>query len=198
MAAKKSAPKKKAMTVAAKKRAATARASKRALVQTDRFCLEYVVTENATQSYMTAYPAVKNANTAANLSWRLLRVAKIKQRIRELRVEHHDMLVATHQEILQEVSGLAMFDPADMFDENGKLLELHEMDPVTRKMVNEIELMTDGNDNSLGITKIKYGKDKKGYIDMMMRHHTLYHDKDSNINNGIIVVQHMYPEDAKL
>lgn len=189
---------KKALTVAQKKRAATARANKLELNRKDRFCLEYVMSQNGTQSYLTAFPKIKNEATAATAAWRLLRNVEIQRTIKELRVTHHDLLVATHQEILQEVSGLALFDPENMFDEDGRLLQLHEMDPVTRKMVNEIEISLDDDNCGLRMAKIKYGKDKRGYIDMMMRHHAQYHDKGDNINNGVIIVQHAIPEDALL
>jgi hypothetical protein len=68
-----------------------------------------------------------------------------------------------------------MFDPVNMFDENGQLLMLHEMDPITRKMVNEVEmLITDEGGTPFRMAKIKYGKDKRAYIDMMMKHYNQY------------------------
>lgn len=149
--------------------------AKAELARQELFCNEYVFNgNNATQAYLTAYP--KSSYNAAKVSaTRLLTKANLRSRIAEIQGEHHDSLIADHKKVLREVSDLALFDPREMFDDDGRLLNLHEMNPVTRKSVNEVEIIL-GDDDGIPfrMAKVKYGKDKKGYLDMMMKHYNQY------------------------
>ena len=150
--------------------------SKAELNRQDKFCLYYVVNRgNAAQAYRDAYPKC-NPNSARQLGYLLLQNLDIQKRIRELKDEHHEHLMATHKEILQEVSELATFDPIEMLDpESGRLLTLGEMPPAARKSVNEIEMIIGDDDGvPFRMAKVKYGKDKKGYLDMLMKHYNQY------------------------
>lgn len=183
---------KKALTLVQKKRAAALVAKRQ-----EKFCIEYVFNgNNGTQAWLTTQPKCKTTS-AATEAWRLLRNAEIQQRISELREEHHQLLMTGRKEIIQEAAGLAMFDPANMFGEDGRLLPLHEMDAVTRKMVNKIEMIIDDGDLPVRLAKIEYGKDKKGYIDMMMKHYNQY-EAHQESGKTEITVQHLYIEDAHL
>ncbi|GAH30654.1 unnamed protein product, partial [marine sediment metagenome] len=85
----------------------------------EKFCIEYVFNgNNGTQAWITTQPKCKTTS-AATEAWRLLRIPEIQHRISELRVEHHQLLLTGHKELLQEAAGLAMFDPVNMFDEDG-------------------------------------------------------------------------------
>ncbi len=200
--AKKKAPaKRKVMTPAAKRKAALVRADKATALKHEHFCQQYVITQNGTQSYLTAYDPKGTrikATSAATESYKLLRKPETLQRIKELRIHGHDHLMVSFEETLQEVSGLAMFDPADMFDEDGALLKLHEMPPVARKMVQEIEFMTDDDGKEwLRTAKVKYGKDKGKYLDMMMKFYNAFSDHEK-AGTGVIVVQQYCAQDANL
>jgi hypothetical protein len=175
MVAKKKPAKRKALSPLARKRATIQRAERAAAKKRETFVTEYLFNgNNGTQAYLKIYPKVK-VTSAATEAWRMLRNPDVIKLLREMGDKHHDDLVAGHKEILREVSSLALFDPANMFDEDGRLLMLHEMDPVTRKMVNEIEMVISDDDGTgIQMAKIKYGKDKKGYIDMMMKHYNQY------------------------
>lgn len=200
MAAKKAAPKKKALSPAQKKRAQLQRAERAEGIKREKFCQLYVLTQNATQSYLEAFSTTRKPITepsAATGGWRLLRNVEISQRVKELRIEHHDALMVSFEETLQEIGNLSMFDPVNMFDEDGRLLQLHEMDPVTRKMVNEIEISIDDDDNPLRMAKIKYGKDKRGYLDMVMKYRNAYNDHQK-AGTGVIIVQQYCAQDANL
>lgn len=201
VAKKKAAPKKKAMTAAAKKKAAATRALAALAHKHDKFCTEYLTNgENGTQAYLAAFPQITNKVTAASEAWKLLRNPQIVQKLREFRVIGHTSLVKSFEEIVQEVGNLAMFDPVNMFDEEGNLLRLHEMDAVTRKMVNEIEFNTIGDDDEdsfFKMVKVKYGKDKGKYLDMMMKFHNAF-ETHQRAGSGIINVQMYCAMDADL
>jgi len=171
------------------------------------FAQQYVLTQNATQSYLEAYSTLKRPiqeNSAATEGWRLLRNTEIQARMKELRVLGHDSLMVSFEETLQEVGGLAMFDPKDLFDEAGNVLPIHEMPIIARKMVHEFEqLRTDSTDQDGNVTssrydtKIKYGKDKGKYLDMLMKFYNAYQEHQ-NAGSGTITIQHLYVEDTAL
>lgn len=193
-------PAKKIVTPAAKKRAQLMRAERADALKREKFCQHYVLTQNATTSYQAAYATKARPiqdNSAASNGWKLLRITEIQQRVKELRINGHESLVVSFEELLQEAGSLAMFDPKNMFDENNRLLPLPEMDPVTRKMVNEIEIVLGEEGDLLRMGKIKYGKDKRGYIDMMMKFYNAY-SEHQKAGSGIIVVQQYCSMDANL
>ncbi len=171
------------------------------------FAQQYVLTSNATQSYLEAYSTLKRPiqeNSAATEGWRLLRNAETLARIKELRILGHDTLMTSFEETLQEVAGLAMFDPKDMFDEAGNVLPIHDMPIVARKMIHEFEqLRTDSTDHEGNVTssrfdtKIKYGKDKGKYLEMLMKFFNAYQDHQQ-AGSAHITVQQLYLEDASL
>lgn len=199
--------KKKAVTPAAKKRAQLQRAERADGLKREKFCQHYVLTQNATQSYITAYSTTRRPiqeNSAATLGWNLLRNVEIQRRMSELRVQGHEHLMVSFEETLQEIGGLAMFDPKDMFDDNGRVLPIHEMPIVARKMIHEFKQYETESTNEEGEvtstryeTEIKYGKDKGKYLDMVMKFYNAYAEHQK-AGTGIIVVQQYCAQDANL
>ena len=85
-----------------------------------------------------------------------------------------------------------------MFDENGALLPLQEMPFAARNSVNEIEMVIDDEDGrAYRVLKVKHGKDKRGYLDMMAKIYNQY-GEHQKAGGGVINIL-MYTEmDAKL
>lgn len=206
MAAKKK-PAKKIITPAARKRAQLQRAERADGLKREKFCQHYVMTQNATQSYLVAYSTKSRPlkdTTAATAGWELLRISEIHSRVRELRREGHDHLMVSFEETLQEIGSLAMFDPKDMFDDDGRVLPIPEMPIVARKMVHEFKQFAVESTNEEGDvtstrfeTEIKYGKDKGKYLDMVMKFYNAY-DAHQKAGSGIINVQMYCQQDANL
>jgi phage terminase small subunit len=199
--------KKKAITPAQKKRAQLQRAARADGLKHEKFCQNYVLTQNATEAYLVAYSTksrpIKDTSAAAN-GWKLLRNTQIQARMKELRIHGHENLMVSFEETLQEIGGLAMFDPKDMFDEDGRVLPIHEMPIVARKMVHEFKQFTTDSTNDEGDvthtryeTEIKYGKDKGKYLDMVMKFYNAYQEHQK-AGSGIIVVQQYCAQDANL
>lgn len=199
--------KKKAVTPAAKKRAQLQRAERAEGLKREKFAQHYVLTQNATESYQVAYATKARpiqANSAASNGWKLLRNTDVAARVKELRVLGHDHLMVSFEETLQEVGGLAMFDPKDMFDDDGRILPVNEMPPIARKMVHEFKQMSVESTNEEGEvtstryeTEIKYGKDKGKYLDMIMKFYNAYQEHQK-AGTGVIVVQQYCAQDANL
>jgi phage terminase small subunit len=173
----------------------------------EKFCQQYVLTQNATESYQVSHGTKARPiqeNTAATAGWRLLRNSEVLARVKELRVLGHDHLMVSFEEALQEIGGLAMFDPKDMFDDAGNVLPIPEMPIVARKMIHEFEQLRTDSTNEAGDvtssrfdTKIKYGKDKGKYLDMIMKFYNAY-DEHQKAGSGIINVQMYCAQDAHL
>lgn len=199
--------KKKALTPAAKKRAQLQRAARAENLKHEKFCQHYVLTQNATEAYQVAYGTKARpiaSPTAATMGWRLLRKVEISARVKDLRIEGHDHLMVSFEETLQEVGGLALFDPKDMFDEAGRVLPIHEMPPIARKMVHEFkQFETESTDENGEVTstryetEIKYGKDKGKYLDMVMKFYNAYQEHQK-AGTGTIIVQQYCEADARL
>lgn len=199
--------KKKAITPAAKKRAQLQRAERAENLKHEKFAQHYVITQNATEAYQVAYGTKAKpiaAPTAGTLGWRLLKKVDVIARVKELRVLGHDQLMTSFEETLQEVGGLAMFDPKDMFDDDGRILPVNEMPPIARKMVHEFKQMSVESTNEEGEvtstryeTEIKYGKDKGKYLDMIMKFYNAYQEHQK-AGTGVIVVQQYCAQDANL
>ena len=193
--------KRKALTPRQKALAKTKRAHAAAERKHEIFCMQYVLTQNATTSYLAAYSTKSRPmkdTSAATEGWRLLRNPDIQARIKELRIHGHDSLMVSFEETLQEIAALAMFDPRDMFDEDGNLMKLADMPPVARKMVHEIEFTTDDDGQEwLRTAKVKYGKDKGKYLDMVMKFYNAY-SEHQKAGSGTITVQMYCAMDADL
>ena len=144
---------------------------------------------NATQAYREAKYPGKGARQSAH---KLLTIPDVKQRVLYYQRLFHEKLMATKEDTLRHVSEMAMFDPVNMFDEDGKLLPITEMDAATRKSITEIKMV--GGDEL--ITEVKYGKDTRAYTDMLMKHYNQYEAHQKDGANKELKVYLLYPNDA--
>ena len=72
----------------------------------ERFCIEYVRTLNAKQSYLQAYPESTDRNAESSGS-RLLSNAKVKQRLSELMEKDRSNRIASAEEVLEMLTAIA-------------------------------------------------------------------------------------------
>ncbi len=196
-AVKRKASPRKVMTVRQKKLAATKRADVLENKKREAFAHEYVLNgNNGTQAYLAAgYKCT--TESAWSLAHRMLRNVKVRERVSQLQTEYHEQLMHTREQMLQEIDSCAHWDPIEMFDEDGNLLQLHEMPPTARKMVNKIELAMGADDQVIGILKVEHGKDKRAYLDMMAKIRNEY-DHHQKAGSGVIIVQQYCEADAHL
>lgn len=109
------------------------------------FVREYMV--NGFNAYQAAIAAGFSEATARNTAGSWIKNARgdsTKQHLwdifnkeRTKRITHLDV---THDRIMQEYARCAFFDPAKMYDENGDLKELHQMDEDTRRALVGIDI----------------------------------------------------------
>lgn len=72
----------------------------------ERFCVEYLKTGNAAQSYKLSF-GISNDNAARASSCRLLKSAAIQNRLSELQAEINNEKILTAQEIQERLSSIA-------------------------------------------------------------------------------------------
>ena len=113
--------------------------------------------------------------SAATHGSRLLRNDQIIRRVAELREDIDNDLILSAEEVLAEASKLASFDPAELFDEDGRLIPIHELDNVVTSNINEVEMEThevNGEVRQVPV-KVKAGRDKKFGMELLAKYHNL-------------------------
>lgn len=119
------------------------------------FCDQYLVLNNMTKAYLSAFPNCTSASSAAAGASRLLKRNK----------EVRDYLSAMDQQatqtamssaaiskerVLQEESSIAFSDPRDLLDENGQIRDLKDLPESVRRGIRRITQST-----SAGVTNVR-------------------------------------------
>lgn len=84
----------------------------------------------------------------------------------------------TQERVLQELSRLAFLDIRKAFKEDGSLRPLHELDDDTAAAIAGMEVVEIGGDGeAIGVTKKIKLSDKKGALELVMRHMGMFQPK---------------------
>ena len=135
----------------------------------DKFCRNYVIDFHITNAAIRAgYPA----KSAAAVGSKLLKNAKIQQRIAELRAAASAKTGISLERALDQLGAMAFADPADMYNPHtGDLLPVDQMPESIRRAIISIEVdEIEVNGIKMGVTKkIKLAPKDKA-TDMIMKH----------------------------
>ena len=160
----------------------------------EQFCQEYLIDLNATQAYIRAGYAKKNADVAAS---RLLVNVKVEARIQELKAKRAERVEVNQDQVLQEYILLGFSDIKNYFrvDEDGELFikSFEDMPPEYSRVIESIQqFKIDIYDKRTGeITatrtqlKVKLW-DKHKALDMVARHTGGFVEKKIQENTGEI------------
>ena len=139
-----------------------------------RFAVEYLKDHNATQAYIRAGYTAKPASAEANAR-RLLGNARIAAAIagaeKEMLAKVQEDTGITLERTLREIARGAFHDPRKFFDESGGLKRITDLDDDTAAALAGFDVTELNADGALigYVKKIKLG-DRKGYLDMLMKH----------------------------
>lgn len=150
--------------------------------QQERFCLEYMKDYNATNAYIRAGYSAEGAGQSAS---RLLKNAKVKGRLDQLKAEVSGRTGVTIDRVIEQYAKLAFADRAAMFEKDGVTVRpLSEWPEPLRACIVGIEIeefpsaTTEVNEEGeIGEMKIKEGYvrkvklvDSKTALDSLMKH----------------------------
>lgn len=148
-----------------------------------RFVDEYLIDFNATAAYLRV-PGFGKATkgSAAVLASRLLKKVQIQQAIKERSAATVNRLEMTKDRIILEASRIALFDIRKLYRPDGSLKLPHELDDDTAAAISSIEIVEEfsgkGGDRELiGYTKKVKVVDKKGSVELAMKHLGLLKEK---------------------
>jgi len=151
------------------------------------YCQNYVVCLNQSTAYRLSYDAdAMNSNSVAVEACRVHNDPNISLRIKELQAEHYERNKATIDELVNTLSGMVRFDIADLYDDNGNLLNIKEMPLIARQMISEIssdEIKMAGQ--SIGETKKVKTIAKLDAVEKLMKHLGGY-EKDNKQKSVIV------------
>lgn len=133
-----------------------------------RFAEEYLIDLNATQAAIRAGYSKKTANEQGA---RLLAKVSITEYLTERKQQVNDKLQITYERTMQEYARLAFFDIRKIYDDNGALKEVKDLDDDTAAALAGIESVElNGPEGiSLGTNKKVKTYDKKGALDSICK-----------------------------
>lgn len=157
----------------------------------ESYCQHYTVCANQSTAYRLAYDAdAMNSNSVAREACLLHANPNITQRIKELQAEHYQRNKATIDELVNVLSGMVRFDMADLYDENGNLLNIKEMPLIARQMISELtsdEIRIGGE--SIGQVKKVKTIQKLDAVEKLMKHLGGYEKDNSQKSTGVTIFQ---------
>ena len=146
-----------------------------------RFCQEYIVDLNGTQA---AIRAGYSENSAQQISSELLLKPVIQAYIQELLDDRATRTQATADKVISEIFHLVSFDPAEIYDEEGRFKSIHSIPKNIRKAIASIETEEEFKRPLDGSFKVKCGYirkikfwDKNKAIELLGKHLVLFTDK---------------------
>lgn len=96
---------------------------------------------NGAQAYLAAGYRGKNVNVAAVCAHQLLRKSNVAALLAERRAQLLAASMLTSEEVMQDLANAKRFDPAKLFNEDGSLKRVQDMDLATRSSLSSIEVV---------------------------------------------------------
>lgn len=144
----------------------------------ERFCQEYMLDLNQTQAAIRAGYSMK---TARAKGCNLFTKVYIQDRVEELKKVVENKSDLTMQKVLDELSRIAFLDIRKLYDEDGELKNVQDLDEDTARALAGIEVTIErvyGKDNKLpDYTKKFKTIDKKGALELLGKHFGGWIDK---------------------
>jgi len=166
----------------------------------ERFCLEYMATGNATESYRRVYNTKKmKPETISRNAKFLIDDNRIATRMEELRAPLLEKAMITEERVLREIARIAFFDIRNIFDSRGKLLPIHSWSDDVAAAVSGIEVVVHGgsdDEEPNRLHKIKLcSKDKQ--LELAGKYLKLFTDKmeHTGANGGPIEFKNLTDEE---
>lgn len=139
-----------------------------------RFVEEYLIDLNATQAAIRAGYSPKRADSIGHEN---LRKPEIQKAVESKMNERSKRVEITADNVLREIARLGFSDPRKLFDENGNLKPIHELDDDIAAAVAGIDVVVRGDgENALQVRKIKFW-DKNNALEKLGKHLRLWTER---------------------
>ena len=143
----------------------------------ERFVQEYLKDLNATQA---AIRAGYSAKSAGRFAVELLSKPHVARAVGAAQRARADRVQIESDTVLREILKLAMSDVRKLFDEQGRLLPVHQLPDDVAKAVSSVEVVTSripGTDpvEVEHVSKIKFW-DKRASLELLGKHLKLFND----------------------
>lgn len=132
-----------------------------------KFVNEYLKDLNASQA---AIRAGYSKNTSRSIANKLMTNADIQAEISRKMDKRAARTEITADRVLLELSRLAFLDVRKAFNKDGSLKAIHELDDDTAAAVAGMDITEFGGDEQSGVVKKIKLSDKKGALELVMRH----------------------------
>lgn len=152
---------------------ASAPAQKKLTPKQARFIEEYLIDLNASQAAVRAGYA-GDPNTVGP---RLLADVGIRSLVDQAIARRSESVGVSAERVLLELERLALFDIRKIFNSDGTLKRVVDLDDDTAAAIMSVEMVEIGTDGQLAISKKFKAADKKGALELMMRHKGMLTDK---------------------
>lgn len=117
-----------------------------------RFVQEYMLRLNATRAYLAVSPDVAYT-TASAQGYRLLAKPNVRKLVEAELADIHARFEAKKERVIEELCRITMFDPHDLYGEDGKLLEIRKMPPHVRACLAAFDVEEYKDDLGMVITR---------------------------------------------
>lgn len=159
----------------------------------EKFAQSYVVHLSVKQAAIDAGYSVKSAQS---IGWKILQRPHIQARVSELKSvvqeKVHNRLEITTENILNELARIAFFDIRKLYDEDGRLLPVNELDDDTAAAIAGIEVAversTSGSRGLLSHIHKYKANDKKGSLELLGKHKQLFKDRIEH-SGGVKIIK---------
>ena len=153
-----------------------------------KFCEEYIIDFNQTQSAIKAGYSAKTAYSIGNEN---LKKPDIQAYIKELLSKREERTQITADMVVKEWAKIAFFDIRKIFHKEGGLLNPHDLDDETATVVSSIKARDVKVGDDIETIKEYRLNDKMKALDMLAKHLGMFEkekedNNDTNVNLEIV------------
>lgn len=131
----------------------------------EKFCREYLIDYNATQA---AKRSGYSAKTAGSIGERLLKNVEIQKRIEKMKAKDAAKSEITRERIIAEYAKLAFGDVRNVFNEDGSVKPITELDDTTAAMLTGFDMEKKGL-LGMDVTKKIKLSDRRAALDSLCK-----------------------------
>lgn len=153
----------------------------------EQFCREYLVDLNATQAAIRAGYSARTANREGT---RLLSKVDIQTEVSRLKLKRSEATDIDARWVIDRLSKIADFDMRKMFDGDGNVLPINQIDDDTAYALASVDIgeLTSGDDFLTQTKKFK-AADKIKALELLGKHLAMFTDRvEQTGNTGNVVI----------